>query len=346
MHGTVHLFEQLPLAAPPPLPLARALPGRLSSSTRRVPLVGVIRNPHSHRGGATQPAWTGRATLLVETPVKRRAIRAILARFAEQRIDYLVVDGGDGTVRDVLTCGADCFGDSWPPLIVMPSGKTNALANDLGVPSAWTLEEALRLAEEGRFVQRQPLIVSQADNADARVIGFALGAGLYSEAIGLGQESHRKGAFNAVAVALTAVWTLLRALLGRADDRWRRATPMVVRDDTGRPVPHSGLGREDERYVLFASTLDRFPAGLRPFRKVAGALRMALMDVARPGLLLRAPLMLTGFASRRLGRHGYHLIGGSAFELELDGRFILDGEAFPAGHYRIAAGPTLRFVAP
>ena len=346
MQGTVHLFEQLPLAAPPPPPVARALAGRLSPSTRRVPLVGVIRNPHSRRGGASQPAWTGRATLLVETPVKRRAIRAILARFAEQRIDYLVVDGGDGTVRDVLTCGADYFGDCWPPLIVMPSGKTNALAHDLGLPSTWTMDEALRAAGEGRIVQRRPLIVSQADNADARVIGFVLGAGLYSDAVGLAQESHRRGVFNAAAVAVTTAWTLLRALLGRADDRWRRATPMVVRDDTGRPVPHSGRGREDQRYLLFASTLDRLPAGLRPFRKVAGALRIALVDVARPSLLLRAPLMLSGLASRHLGQRGYHLIGGSAFEVELNERFILDGEAFPAGRYRIAAGPNLRFVAP
>ena len=58
-------------------------------------------------------------------------------------IDYLVVDGGDGTVRDVLTCGAGIFGESWPTLIVLPNGKTNALAADLGLPTNWSLSDAM-----------------------------------------------------------------------------------------------------------------------------------------------------------------------------------------------------------
>lgn len=343
MVGTVHLFDQLPLVAQPALarPASPVAPLR-----RHIPLVGVISNPRSHRHGGPHPGWNERATLLIERPAQRSELGEILAHFAEQRVDFLVVDGGDGTVRDVLTSGSGVFGESWPTLIVLPSGKTNALATDLGVPKNWSLDAALNAALAGRTVQRRPLVVSQHDNEDARVLGFVMGAGLYTTAIGLGQEAHRKGAFNSLAVGLTTGWTVLRALLGRGDAALRQPTRMRLSDESGRAVQHSGFGREDERYMLFASTLNHFPAGLRPFRRLPEGLRLAVMDVARTSLLLRVPFMVAGLVGSGSAKRGYHLMSGEAFTLDLGDRFILDGEAFPAGRYRIRLGPKLRFVAP
>ena len=51
------------------------------------------------------------------------------------------MDGGDGTLREVLTALPGAF--ATPPLLaVLPSGKTNILALDLGTPHGWTLEAA------------------------------------------------------------------------------------------------------------------------------------------------------------------------------------------------------------
>jgi diacylglycerol kinase (ATP) len=137
MHGTVHLFDRLPEVAKPAAPA-----GGATAPARPIPLIGVIRNPRSHRNTGAPPEWTGRATVLLETPNQRSELQAILGRFAEARVDYIAVDGGDGTVRDVLTCGAGIFGESWPPLIVLPNGKTNALAVDLNLPVGWSLADA------------------------------------------------------------------------------------------------------------------------------------------------------------------------------------------------------------
>src|SRR5688500_12613265 len=134
MHGSVHLFDHLPQIARP-----KALPAGAVAPVRQVPLVGVIRNLRSHRKDGDLPEWTGRATLLVESPRKRTELTSVLSRFAERRVDYIVIAGGDGTVRDVLTCGAGIFGERWPPLVVLPNGKTNALAVDLGLPPKWSL---------------------------------------------------------------------------------------------------------------------------------------------------------------------------------------------------------------
>lgn len=341
MHGTVHLFDRLPQVSRPAPSLSGAV-----APVRPVPLIGVIRNPRSHRQASAPFDWSGRATLLVETPHKRGELQDVLARFAERRVDYIVVAGGDGTVRDVLTCGAGYFGECWPPLVIVPSGKTNALAVDLGLPARWTLEEALEAAVAGTVETRRPLIVAQRDNADARVQGFVFGAGAYSAAIQLGQRAHDKGAFNNIAVGLTAVWALLQTLFGRARNVWRRGTSMRLWDVKGRELPHSGFGRPDERHLIFASTLSHFPAGIRPFGRGGEGLRVAVIDSAHRGLLLRLPLIFRGFVSPRMRRLGYHVIAPDALELDIAERFILDGEAFPAGRYQLSLGPKLRFVVP
>lgn len=340
-NGTVHHFDSLPEVGRPAAPLAG-----LDAVVRQAPLIGVIRNPRSHRNAGDPPEWTGRGSVLVEMPDRRSELQAILARFAERRVDYLVVDGGDGTVRDVLTCGAGIFGDRWPTLIVLPNGKTNALAADLGLPGDWSLTDALEAIHSGRLAHRRPLVVAQRDNTDARVQGFVFGAGAFNAAIGLGQAAHRRGAFNAVAVGVTAVWSLVQALFGSEGNVWRRGTPMRLYDATDGELPHSGIERLDQRYLLFASTLTRFPAGLRPFAGVEGALRASVIDNSRLGLLVRLPLIFRGVVGEGLRRRGYHVFGMDRLRLDIGDRFILDGEAFPAGLYELSLGPKLRFVVP
>jgi len=341
MHGTVHLFDRLPQVTRP-----ATAPDGAAAPARQVPLIGVIRNLRSHRQAAALPDWHGRATLLVETPGKRSELQDVLARFAERRVDYIAVVGGDGTVRDVLTCGEGYFGESWPPLIVVPSGKTNALAEDLGLPAKWPLEQALEAVATGRIEQRRPVVVAQRDNADARVQGFVFGAGAYAAGVQLGQRAHDKGAFNNLAVAVTALWAFVQTVFGTAGNVWRRGTPMRVYDDEGGELPHSGFGRGDERHLIFASTLTRFPAGLRPFGDGNSGLRAAVIDNANRGLLLRLPLVFRGLVTERMRHFGYHVIQAEALQLDIAERFILDGEAFPAGRYRLSLGPKLRFVVP
>ena len=340
MHGTVHLFDRLPEVG---RPVAR--PSLAPSPRRSVPLIGVIRNLRSHRAGAF-PEWSGQATLIVESPARREELQEVLERFADRGVDYIAIAGGDGTVRDVLTCGAGIFGEIWPPLILLPNGKTNALALDLGLSQQWSLPEAIEAARAGRTEQRRPLVVAQRDNADARVQGFVFGGGAYTAAIQLGQHTHSKGAFNNLGVAITAVWSVGQAILGRAGNMWRRGTPMRVVDEEKGELPHSGIGRRDERYLVFVSTLGLFPAGLRPFRDIKSGLRVALLDSSHRGLMLRLPLIFRGKVSEGMRRLGYHVFGAEALQIDIGDSFILDGEAFPPGRYRLSLGPKLRFVVP
>ena len=313
----------------------------------RTPLTGVIHNPRSHRNRGLEGDAATRAGVLFARPADRDELPRVLAGYAEAGIEYLVINGGDGTVRDVLTAGLPIFGDNWPELAVLPAGKTNALNVDLGAPRDWSLAGALDAHADGRRVARRPLIVAPLDAPGEPLAGFILGAGAFTIGISAGQDAHRLGAFNSLAVGVTAAWGVLQALFGSDRNIWRRGVKMRVFTGAERAeLPHSGHGDPARRELLFASTLHRFPFGMQPFGAARAGLKLGVMDKPLRRLLLALPALLAGWEGDWLRRVGMHRKTTEAVELELGDRYILDGEAFPAGRYALREGPELTFVVP
>lgn len=316
------------------------------------PLVGLIRNPRSHRNKGRPPEMDGAPNVLTAAPRNHADLREVLAGFAAKRIAYLAIDGGDGTVRDVLTCGADIWGDDWPELIVLPKGKTNALTVDLGLPNRWTLAEALAAAPAGRRVERRPLVIARADGApigdDSRLIGYFFGAGVFTLTIDKGQEAHRMGAFNSFAVGLTIALSLGQILFGRKGNRWRQPVPMDLRDAaSGQPLPQDPRSQAGQRFFMIATTFERYPLGVKPFGDaVPPGIKVGLIDRPLRRVIGSLPAVLFGFYPRVISGNGGHRLGVDALDMDLGGSFILDGEAYPGGAYRMAQGPLLRFVTP
>ncbi|VWX53791.1 acylglycerol kinase family protein [Novosphingobium sp. 9U] len=323
---------------------------------RAVPLVGIVRNPRSHRNKGLEAELADCSNILTEAPRSREALRVSLQDFAARGIDYLVIDGGDGTVRDVLTCGADIFGEEWPALIVLPKGKTNALAVDLGLPNHWSLAEALVAARSGSVIQRRPMRISSRgagrdggrESAESSILGFFLGSGVFTIGTGAGQAAHRRGAFNSFAVGLTIAWCIIQIVFGRAGNPFRASTRMRVRNlVTGRELPRRGPGKPDERFLAVASTFERFPLGLRLFGKnPPPGLKLAVLDAPVRWVLMLLPMILLGFLPRFMQRAGAHRVASGPLDFDLGGAFILDGEEFPSGHYVLEEGPQLTFVVP
>jgi hypothetical protein len=315
---------------PLPSPSFRFHPGRAR--------VGIISNPRSRRNQAADlprkvgPGISGAA------PTNAAELRETLRHFADQRIELLVIDGGDGTVRDVLTAATDIFAEL-PALALTPSGKTNALALDLGIPVGWSIDDAIATWGTGRTVTRPPIEITHADGQ--RRLGFIFGAGGFVRATELAQTTHRMGAIDGLAVGLSLVGAIAQTCFGGAANPWRAGERIrIVNEATGAAI-------ERDFYLLFGSTLQRLPLGVKVLGQPSPGLNMLAAD-AHPRLLpLSAAAIVAGREGGALARRGYH--HGHDIpptRLTLQRGFILDGELFPGDTITIRAGQPLRFVVP
>lgn len=331
----------------PNTPLRSAARVIASASLGSSGRIGLVSNPRSRRNRRAGGVPTPPPGVLAAAPTTRAELRDVLARFAAERVELLVIDGGDGTVRDVLTLAAGAWGGWAPRLAVLPSGKTNALAIDLGLPSDWSLDQALAAAREGQIATRSPVAVARRDEPNFAVQGFLFGAGAFVSATALAQRTHRAGAFNNFAVGLALAGAVGQTLFGSPESVWRRGEHMGVRFHP-HSVPMNGAPLEVDRaqYTLLASTLEHMPLGLRPFGAQRPGLKTLLIDAPPRRLLSAVPALLGGSEAAWLDRAGFHRVDAPGLDLDLPGEFVLDGEVFPAGRYRITEGLPLSFVVP
>ncbi len=345
MGTPIYEFAQLPQAA------ERASKARAKRRVRaagEAPRVGLIYNPRSHRNQGADLDSDASPQVHISVPGNRDALPKALSDFASDEIDLLVISGGDGTVRDVLTCGDGIFGDNWPVIAILPKGKTNALTVDLGVPIEWNLKDAIEAFDKGGRTVRRPIEVSDLEKGpSSRVLGFLLGAGAFTRAVKAGQKAHKLGAFNSAVVAVTAVWGIAQALFASRGNPWRRGAPMqIALGKAGSELEHSGKGDPAHRQVLIATTLETLPAGLKPFGKLRSGLRLVAVDQIGRRTTALLPLVAMGKFQTGLRDKGVHQLSVPEFTLEIGDTFIFDGEAFPAGRYRVGQGPALEFVTP
>jgi len=305
-----------------------------------LPRVGVVSNPKSHRNRArAHRVLELSPDILFETPGSWAELNDTLERFAAEGVDLLIVDGGDGTVRDVISAAPAAFGDRLPRLAILPSGKTNALALDLGVPLDWTVADVIAAATAGRFTRRAPIEIYRdgADHADVR--GFLFGAGAFVRATKVAQRTHRFGAFNGLAVGLSLALGIAQTFFGTATNPWRVGERMRLGAENGQRFDRS-------LYILFASTLERLPLHLKPFGHKRAGLKVLAIDAPPKRMLAAVPLLLAGSATGWLDRAGYHRRDVRAFDLSLDGGFVLDGELYKGGDLSIRTGAAIEFAVP
>ena len=309
--------------------------------------IAVVRNPRSHRNRKTRDDAAHHPDILFAAPPSKDALAGELTRMAAAGIDLLIIDGGDGAVRDVPTRGIGVFGDAWPRLMVLPKGKTNALAVDLGMPGKLSLDEALARLPGAHTVRRSPLRIERTDVVAPPVMGFILGTGVFDTAIAAGQVAHRFGAFQGLAVAVTVGFGVVQALFGFGRTPWRAVSRTRIllgaeRRELGDPADPVG----QTRFAAGFSTLDGFPLGMKPFADEPGPIRCIAVDRPVRRVMALAPAILMGLDRPFLRGLGVHRGSAEQVALDVGARFIVDGEGYAPGRYDVRLGPQLEFLVP
>ena len=143
------------------------------------------------------------------------------------RPDVLVINGGDGTVQAALTelYHGGHFGATPPPVAVLPNGKTNLIAHDLGADGdpIVALERVLKLARTDlvpHIVSRELIALTGGRNGEAGerpVLGMFLGgAGLADTILYCRHKIYPLGLPNWLAHGLTFLMGLVSVIVGRS----------------------------------------------------------------------------------------------------------------------------------
>lgn len=312
---------------------------------------GVIANPLSRALREGRCALDGADRDLPRAaPASRPALAAALADFARRGVDLLVVQGGDGTLREVLTALPGAFARP-PEIAVLPAGKTNLLARALGMggtgrmAGAGALARLREAAAAGRLRRRElPVLqVRRAGVSDpAPLRGLLFGAGAFTEAKLLAERRlHRSGIHDRLAVALALGGVALGSMRRGASRLEEGVEASLARDGTPGP--------EGRRFLLLATSLDRLMLGLWPFAD-RGEGRVNWLDVAAPPRRLPAALWAArrGWPRPWMEEAGYRSGRATHLAIGLRDPFVLDGELFEPGPegVELSASERVAFVLP
>ena len=245
----------------------------------------------------------------------------------------LVINGGDGTVQAALTelHNNGHFGDSPPPVAVLPSGKTNLIALDLGAqgdPIA-ALERLIEIVQGDiapYVVARELIALRNGERGDKPVIGMFLGgAGLADTMLYCRDKIYPLGLPNSMAHLITALALLAKLFL--------RVKANFLPPD---PTPLNVSLREEGNLIsgkfslLAVTTLEKLLLSGELGGRREGVLKLLAIE-ERPMSLIR------GFAASLAGKLGRSKVRGVHFEeadeITIEGdssNVILDGETFRA----------------
>jgi len=253
---------------------------------------------------------------------------------ARVRPTVLAINGGDGTVQATLTelYNGGHFGDAAPPVAVLPSGKTNLIALDLGARGdpIDTLERLIQLARAddlGRYtVARELIALRQVGDEDRPVIGMFLGgAGLADTMLYCRDKIYPLGLPNGIAHGITAIALLMKLLL-RVKGNFLPPDPQPLSVS----LRNEGSRLNGRFSLLAVTTLEKLLLSSQLGSRRQGMLKLLAVE-ERPWSILR------GLAASVFGRLGRDKVSGVHFEeadeITIEGEnsnVILDGETFRA----------------
>lgn len=268
-----------------------------------------------------------------------------LQHLAQEGVQVLVINGGDGTVQATLTAllQQPCF-SALPLLAILPRGTTNMTAGDVGLRGSPQRALAKLLAWSRQpqssvyFIQRHVL---QVQTSDACRYGMFFGAGAIIRGIELcHQQLYTWGLRNKWAPGLAT----LRILAAMA---WRDpayVAPVPVRVGLDQQAPDS----TQDYLAILVSSLERLFLSLRPYwGHETGALFYTAIRAHPKRALCALPPLFWGRPNRfGTPENGYYSHNVTDVQLKLNSHYTLDGELYssPDGWVQISSGERLSFI--
>jgi diacylglycerol kinase (ATP) len=307
--------------------------------------VGMISNPRSGRNARRGLLVAARQLLHNHPQVARfeeddlDGVIAAVRQMVEREIEIIVVSGGDGTVKAVLTGLFRSRLHRLPLLAILPGGTTNTTAHNLGYGRRplRALQRLLSQAALGRLagtVEGRAVLRADTGIDPQPLYAMFFGAGaVYHGIVFARRQLESRGLRGASGAALALLTFLGKVFSGNGGTLFPPLHAEVSTD--GVPLAKQAY------FGILASTMDRQILNVSPYwGSGPGPLRFSSLAY-HPRHLARAVIpLLRGRPSPYLRpEFGYHSVNAHEVQMTFDSRFTLDGELFaPQGDL---AGVTL-----
>jgi len=310
--------------------------------------VGVLTNP---RSGGNKKAGNGiREVLSCRPDVMHReaytpdGVKGALSDFAQNGIELIVINGGDGTVQASLTSiGNENPFDTLPVLALLCSGTTSMLPRDIGIAGSPTsaLQRILGWSQntDARFgIKVRPVLRVLSESQDSPLFGMFFGAGAICQGIKIfHSKDNPKGRRGQLMPSITMLRLLLSILFKKYDKVTLVSSQATI---DGQPIQQ----RKD--IVFFISTLERLFLGMRPYWGVEDAPLHFTAVGAEPKYVLRviSSLFRSQKSRHAIPLNGYYSHNVNEVHLHMQGEFTLDGELYDAGTGEVTIAPAGPFL--
>jgi hypothetical protein len=300
-------------------------------------LVALLSNPTSTGNRAILPrirAYCATRPEIFHYEVENASqIGDALTTIARVKPRVLIVNGGDGTVQAALTelYHGGQFGREPPPVAVLPNGKTNLIALDLGATGD-PLDALDRIVELARgdlaahVVQRELIALTEGEQTNRAVLGMFLGgAGFADTILYCRHKIYPLGLPNTLSHVLAGIAVVISLVFG-LNNRFLPPQPTPVRVSLIRD------GQPDRRLAfLIVTTLEKLLLGSHTQR---GGSHAGLKLMAVEGSVTALLRALGASIAGKLGVtpiRGVHVESGDVIRIESERTsVILDGETFNA----------------
>lgn len=273
-------------------------------------------------------------------------LETVLERVVASGFRAIAINGGDGTVQCVLTrlFGEDAPAGTIPPIAVLPSGRTNLIAKDLGAMGdpIVALEHLIEIAGQGlsgHLVKRQLISLDTGSGSPTMGMFFAAGA-LADTLLYCRHKIYPLRLPNWLSHLLTVLAGVI-SVITNSTSRFLPPMPREARVDVG------GSNLDGRFQVLMVSTLKALvlTGTLIPPRE--GTLGLVAMERKRLTVVRSLLSAFLGRAGRKPIR-GLHFVSGETIRFDHNvPDAIMDGETFRAAPGRgleLKPGANVRFV--
>lgn len=262
-----------------------------------------------------------------------------------EKIEWLIVVGGDGTLQGVISCLFEYLPpEKWPEITIVPAGTTNMTALDLGTNGRAEqvlirIRQYLQQPCEIKLTKRPVLRIEQ--KGKKNVYGMMFGLGLIARGVKFSRSQIKQiGITGSIFTILIVLRSLSATFLGRPQAEW--APVRIAQQD-------NNLGRQYEKVYLLAlvTSLEKLLLGIRPYwGQELAPLHVTFIEQYSKHFWRNIWPLITGRGHRLNREDGYTSYNAASIELWLDDEYIVDGELYYAssqyGPVKITAdGPIL-----